>query len=428
MTSLSLCNGRVVDPAAGVDETTDLHIENGRILARGPAPAGFRAERVIDAAGLVVCPGLVDLRARCREPGLEHKATIASETRAAAAAGITTLCMPPDTEPVVDSAAVAALVRRRAERAGRARIVPLGALTRGLEGRALSEMSALKAAGCVGVSNDFHPVENTLVLRRAMEYAATFGLTVFLLPQDPALANGGCAHEGAVSTRLGLPGIPAAAETVAVAAALALIEETGVRAHFALLSTARAAQMVARAQHDGLPVSASVSAHHLHLTELDLLDFDSQCHVLPPLRTQRDRDGLRHWLARGAIAAVCSDHQPHEADAKLAPFSATAPGISALETLLPLTLRLVDEGTLTLPEALARLTCGPARILGLAAGTLEPGRVADICVFDADAYWTLTGARLMSQGHNTPFLDWELKGRVRYTLLAGQVVHEGEAP
>ena len=428
MTALSICNGRIVDPAAGVDETTDLHIEDGRILALGPAPAGFKPTRVIDAAGLVVCPGLVDLRARCREPGLEHKATIASETRAAAAAGVTTLCMPPDTDPVVDSAAVAALVRRRAERAGLARIEPLGALTRGLEGRALSEMSALKAAGCVGVSNDLHPVENLLVLRRALEYAATFGLTVFLFPQDLALANEGCAHEGAVSTRLGLPGIPAAAETVAVAASLALIEETGVRAHFALLSTARAAQMIARARHDGLPVSAAVSAHHLHLTELDLLDFDSQCHVSPPLRTQRDRDGLRHWLAQGAIAAVCSDHQPHEADAKLAPFSATAPGISGLETLLPLTLRLVDEGVLTLPEAIARLTCAPAHILGLAAGSLAPGAVADVCIFDAGTYWTLSSDSLVSQGHNTPFLNWEMKGRVRYTLLAGRVVHEAGAP
>ncbi len=427
MTGLRIVDGRVIDPASGVDEIMDLFIAEGRVAGLGTAPRGFREDQVIDAADCVVCPGLVDLRGRCREPGLEHKGTIASETRAAAAAGITTLCVPPDTDPVVDSAAVAALIRRRAERAGHARLVPLGALTRGLAGSALSEMSALKAAGCAGVSNDCYPVENLLVLRRALEYAATFDLTVHLLPQEHALANEGCAHEGAVSTRLGLPGIPAAAETVAVAACLALVEETGVRAHFALLSTRRAAQMVARARHDGLPVSAAVSAHHLHLTELDLLDFDSQCHVLPPLRTQRDRDGLRHWLARGDIAAVCSDHQPHEADAKLAPFSATASGISALETLLPLTLRLVDEGVLGLVEAIARLTSEPARILGLdrdgMAGSLAPGAVADVCIFQPEAYWTLGREALLSQGHNTPFLDWEMKGRVRYTLLGGRVVH-----
>ncbi len=424
MSALLIRNGRVLDPANGIDEATDLYVTEGRIAALGSAPAGFAAQREIDASGAVVCPGLVDLRARCREPGLEHKATIDSESRAAAAAGVTTLCMPPDTDPIVDSAAVAALIRRRAERAGLTHIVPLGALTRGLEGRQLSEMSALKAAGCVGVSNDIHPMKNHLVLRRALEYAATFDLTVFIQPQDPALSNEGCAHEGAVSTRLGLPGIPTAAETMAVAGYLALIEETGVRAHFTLLSSSRAAQMVARAQHDGLPVSAAVSAHHLHLTELDVLDFDSQCHVVPPLRTQRDRDGLRHWLAQGAIGAVCSDHQPHEADAKLAPFSATAPGISALETLLPLTLRLVEEGILPLNDAIARLTCQPARILGLAAGTLTPGAAADICIFHPDEYWTLSAENMVSQGHNTPFLDWEMKGRVHYTLLDGRVVYE----
>ncbi len=423
MKGIRISGGRVVDPANGVDAHLDVYVAEGRIAALGAPPPGFRAEQEIDATGLVVCPGLVDLRAHCREPGQEHKATLASETRAAAAGGITTLCMPPDTDPVVDSAAVAALIRRRAERAGYARVVPLGALTRGLDGCRLSEMHALKSAGCAGVSNDFHPLESPLVLRRAMEYAATFDLTVFLMPQDPHLANEGCAHEGAVSTRLGLPGIPAAAETVAVAAALALVEEIGVRVHFCLLSTARAAQMIARARHDGLPVTAAVSAHHLHLTELDVLDFDSRCHVLPPLRTQRDRDGLRHWLARGALDAVCSDHQPHEADAKLAPFSATAPGLSGLETLLPLTLRLVEDGVLDLPAAIARLTCNPARILGLAAGTLGPGQPADLCIFDPDAYWTLKAEGLYSQGKNTPFLDWELKGQVRYTLLEGRVVH-----
>ncbi len=424
MKKILIRGGRVIDPVNEVDTVQDIYIAEGKICALGQPPDGFTPERVIAAQGQIVCPGLVDLRVHCREPGLEHKATIASETRAAAGAGITTLCCTPDTDPVVDSPAVASLIRRRAERAGSARLVPLGALTRALAGRQLSEMSALKAAGCAGVSNADQPVENHLILRRALEYAATFDLTVFIRPQDPALVNQGCAHEGAVSTRLGLPGIPAAAETVAVAAQLALIEEIGVRAHFNLLSTARAAQMIARARHDGLPVSADVSAHHLHLTENDVLDFDSQCHVMPPLRSQRDRDGLRHWLSQGAIAAICSDHQPHEAEAKLAPFSLTAAGMSALETLLPLSLKLVDEGVLGLNDAIARLTCGPAEILGLPAGTLKPGCRADICIFQADCYWILDEDSLQSRGHNTPFLGWEMKGRVTHTLLAGRIVYE----
>jgi len=418
-----ITGGRIVDPANGVDAGQDLCIDAGRIVSRGGAPDGFTPDQVIDARGRVVCPGLVDLRAHCREPGQESKATIASETRAAAAAGITTLCNPPDTDPVVDSAAVAALIQRRAERAGMARIVPLGALTRNLDGTHLSEMSALKEAGCAGVGNDAYPVENNLVMRRALEYAATFDLTVFIRPQDHHLINKGCAHEGAVSTRLGLPGIPTAAETVAVASHLALIEQIGARAHFTLISSERAAQMIARAQHDGLPVTADACAHQLHLTDNDVLDFDSLCHVSPPLRSQRDRDGLRRWLNHGAITAICSDHQPHERDAKLAPFSATATGVSALETLLPLTLKLVDEGVLSLSAAIACLTARPARILGIEAGALSPGARADVCIFDPEAWWTLDEQTLRSQGHNTPFLHWEMKGRVTHTLYKGNIVH-----
>ncbi|MDE2089704.1 MAG: amidohydrolase family protein, partial [Gammaproteobacteria bacterium] len=288
-----------------------------------------------------------------------------------------------------------------------------------------SEMAALKAAGCVAVSNALAPMTNTQVLRRAMEYAATHGITVLLYSEDAYLSNGGCAHEGAVATRLGLPGIPAAAEIAAVARDLALIEQTGVRAHFCRLTTARAVPMVARAQHDGLPVSADVGAHYLYLTELDVLGFNSECRVIPPLRTPHDRDGLRDGVARGTVAAICSDHQPHEPDAKYAPFPATAPGISALETLLPLALRLADEGVMALPEVLARLTVGPARVLGIEAGTLSVGARADVCIFDPQRHWRLEERTLVSRGHNTPFLGQELKGQVRYTLLEGRVVYEG---
>ncbi|HKJ21461.1 MAG TPA: dihydroorotase [Gammaproteobacteria bacterium] len=421
---LAIVNGRLIDPENGIDAERDLYIAHGTILAVGEAPPGFQADERIDAAGKVVCPGLVDLSARLREPGQEHKATIASETRAAASAGITSLCCPPDTDPVVDTPAVAELIRQRAEAAGFARVYPLGALTQALDGTRLSEMAALKAAHCVGVSNALTPLANTQVLRRAMEYAATFDLTVFLHAEDPWLRNDGCAHEGMVSTRLGLPGIPEAAETVAVARDLALIEHTGARAHFCRLSTGKALRMVARAQYDGLPVTADVSAHHLFLTEMDIGDFNSQCHILPPLRTLRDRDALRAGITGTTLAAICSDHQPHEPDAKLAPFSETASGISSLETLLPLTLRLVDEQLLTLSDALARLTCQPARILGIDGGTLGPGKPADVCIFDPDAYRFFSEKDMISRGRNTPFSGWELRGRVTHTLMGGMTVYK----
>lgn len=427
MTRIHIAGGRLIDPASGIDAILDLFIADGRVVAIGQAPDGFEPDFVIDASGRIVCPGFVDLRAHMREPGEEHKGTIASESRAAVRAGITTLCSPPDTRPAVDTPAVASMIRRLARAAGGARVVPLGALTRGLEGELLSEMAALKDAGCVGVSNGFHPVRDHGVLMRAMEYAATFDMPVFVNPQDHALAGDGRVHQGAVGSRLGIPGIPAAAETVAVAAILAMVDELGVRVHFSLLSTARAAQMIARAQHDGLPVTADVSAHHLHLTENDVLDFDAMCHVRPPLRTVRDREGLRQWLTRGAITAICSDHQPHEADAKLRPFTETEPGISGLDTLLPLTLRLVDEGVISMSDLVARLSWYPARILGIPAGKLNIGQPADICVFDPEHHWILTRESMGSRGVNTPFLGWEMKGSVTHTLLSGRIVHQRDA-
>lgn len=427
MSRIRLSNGRIIDPANRLDEVADLYINDGYVAAIGAAPAGFQPETTIDARGLLVCPGLIDLCARTREPGNEHKGTIASETAAAAATGITTLVCPPDTDPVIDTPAVIELIRQRNELAGKARILPIGALTQDLGGENLSEMAALKAAGAVGISNADRPLANTLVMMRALEYAATFDMTVFLHPEDRALRNDGLVHEGAASTRLGLPGIPDAAETVAVARDLALIERTGIRAHFCQLSSARSVRMIARAQHDGLPVSADVAAHQLFLTEQNLLGFDSNCHVYPPLRTQRDRDALRDAVAEGIVGVICSDHQPHEPDAKLAPLGETEPGVAGLETLLPLTLRLVDEGVLDLMSAIARLTSGPAQVLGRAAGSLAPGSAADICVIDPDARWTLTTGKLRGRGHNTPFLGWEFRGEVTHTLLNGRIVYQRAA-
>jgi len=422
---ISIQNGRVINPANNLDQVTDLHIAAGKVLAIGNAPEGFKPERVIDASQQVVCPGLIDIRARLREPGQETKTTIAKETLAAAHAGITTLVCPPDTNPIIDTPAVVDLIHHRAEQAGYARVLTLGALTQDLEGTQLAEMYALKKSGCVGASNALNPIKNTAVMRRAMEYAASHDIIVYLHAEDPWLANGGCAHEGAVSVRLGLPGIPEAAETIAVARELQLTEQTGVRAHFCQLSSDRAVRKIARAIHDGLSITADVAIHYLFLTEMDIGYFNTQCHVRPPLRTQRDRDGLRKALAEGVINIICSDHQPHDDDAKLAPFPASEPGISGLETLLPLTLRLVDEKVIDLSRAIALLTQEPARLLGLLdsgqGGTLAVGSRADICIFDPEQFWTLTPETINSEGLNTPFMGWDLKGRVTHTLMAGKV-------
>ncbi|MDQ3564662.1 MAG: dihydroorotase [Pseudomonadota bacterium] len=419
---LRITGGRILDPAQNLDRIHDLYVAAGRIVAIGDPPEGFTVEREIDARGRIVCPGLVDLSARLREPGEEHKATIATETRAAAMAGITTLCCPPDTDPVIDTPAVAELIHQRAEQSGRARVVCLGALTHGLKAEQLAEMRALKRIGCAGVSNALSPIANTEVLRRAMEYAATCDLTLFLHPEDPWLSQG-VMHEGPISTRLGLPAVPETAETIALSRDLLLLEQTGVRAHFCRLSARRSVEIIKAAKDRGLRISADVSAHHLHLIDVDVGDYDSRCHVRPPLRSPRDRDGLREGIKDGVISAICSDHQPHDRDAKDAPFEATEPGISALQSLLPLTLALVDDEVLNLPRALAAITCHPARILGIEAGTLRVGAGADICIFDPEAHWTLTEENIASAGKNTPFKGWDFKGKVMHTLFGGKLVY-----
>jgi len=420
---LQIKGGRVIDPANQLDGVHDVYIDGGKIVSMGIAPDGFQVDHIIQAANKIVCPGIIDLRARLREPGFEHKASIASETVAAAAAGITTLCCPPDTDPVIDTPAVLDLINHRVQMVNKARVVAIGALTLGLRGEHISEMAALRQAGCVGVGNALMPIDNTLVMRRAMEYAASHELTVFLDSKERWLSRDGYVHEGVMSMRLGLTGIPDIAETIAVGRDLALIEHTGVKAHFCQLSTARGVRMIARAQHEGLPVTADVTAHHLHLTEIDIGEFDGFCHVQPPFRTSRDRDGLRQGLLENVISVICSDHQPHEFDAKLGPFVSTEPGISALETLLPLSLRLVQEGLLSLSEVIARLTVYPAKILGLNLGSLTPGVAADICIYDPDEWWTLTEDSIISQGKNSPCIGWELQGRVHHTLLNGQRVY-----
>lgn len=423
MSPLAIVNGELLDPDAGRLFPGAVYVADGKIAAVGEAPDSFTADLTIDARGWIVAPGMIDLSANLREPGLEHKATIASETRAAAKAGITTLCCSPETMPVVDTPAVVELIHEQAAAAGYARVLPIGALTLGLEGKQLSEMYALKQAGCRMLGNGLRPLINPLVWRRALEYAATYDLLVTIRPQDPWLAAGGCAHQGPLATRLGLPAIPASAETVAVAQLLELIGETGARVHFTCLSTARAAAMIGAAKHRGLPVTADVSAHQLHLVDQQIGEFDSQAHVIPPLRSIADREGLRRAVAEGVIDAICSDHQPHEEDAKLEAFALTEPGISALETFLPLVLKLVDEAVLSLPEAWARMTQGPASILGLKAGSLTEGAAADLCIFDPQAHWVVDSPIWLSQGRNTPFWGQTMKGRVRCTVLEGTIVY-----
>lgn len=421
---LKISGARVVDPGARVDAVRDVYVADGRIAALGKRPDGFSADREIDARNRVLIPGIIDLCARLGEPGAEQKATVASETRAAARGGITTLCTPPDTDPVIDTPAVVELIHQRSAASGMARVEVLGALTRGLEGNLLAEMGALRDAGCIGVSNAYGPVGSTEVMRRAMEYATSFGLTVFVHAEDPWLAAGRMVHHGVVSTRLGLPGIPAIAETIGVARELLLVEQTGARVHFCRLSTAPAVEMVRDAQAHGLPVSADVAIHQLLLSEEDLDSFDSRCHVRPPLRTPADREGLRRAVRDGIVAAVCSDHQPHEVDAKLNPFAETLPGISSLDSLLALALTLVDDDVLALDAMVRALTVAPARILGLERGTLRAGEPADICIFDASERWVLDEASMVSRGHNSPFSGRTLAGRVVCTLLGGEIVFE----
>lgn len=420
---LTLHGGRVIDPGSALDRVCDVHVDDRIIVGIGEAPAGFTADETYDADGLVVAPGLIDMQARLREPGEDHTGSMESELAAAVRGGVTTVCVPPDTYPPIDTPAMANMIRQRVDAVGLARVFPVGALTVGLGGERLTDMGSLHQAGCSVLSNGERAIENTLVMRRAMQYASTFDLTVLLNAQDPFLVGNGCIHEGEISTRLGLPVVPEAAETVGVARDLALIETTGIRAHFSCLSSARAVAMVADAQRRGLPVSAGVTAHHLHLCETDVGVFNTQCKVMPPLRGARDREALQQALAEGVVTTICSDHQAHGKDAKLAPFSEAASGIAGIETLLPLTVELVHQQVLTWREALAALTAHPARILRIDRGALVRGAVADLCLFDPDTVFTLRDAGMRSRGANTPFLDRELRGRVVATLVAGKFVY-----
>ena len=421
---IELQNGRVIDPKHRVDRKAPLYLADGLVAAFGAAPPEWRADRVIDVSGMVVCPGLVDLSARLREPGFEYKATLESEMQAAIAGGVTSLACPPDTDPPLDEPGLVQMLKHRARSLNQAHVYPIGALTVRLEGNELTEMGELAQAGCVAFSQAEAPLVDTGVLLRAMQYAATFGHRVWLRPQDAHLGKGGVAHDGEVATRLGLPSIPPSAETIALASILALVRSTGVQVHICRLSTAEGVEMVRAAKKEGLPVTCDVAVHHLHMCDIDIGWFDTQCRLIPPLRSTRDRAALRAGFADATIDLVCSDHTPVDDDSKQVPFGEAEPGATGLELLLPLTLKWAQEDRIALPEALARLTMRPASVLGIDAGHLGVGAAADVCIFDPERYWRVEPSALKSQGKNTPFDSLEVRGKVRATIVAGHVVHE----
>ncbi|HRP74790.1 MAG TPA: dihydroorotase [Rhodocyclaceae bacterium] len=422
--NIRISNGRLIDPANGVDGVQDVFVAAGKVVALGHAPDGFSAERTIDAGGLVVCPGLIDLAARLREPGFEYRATLESEMDAAMAGGVTSLAIPPDTDPALDEPGLVEMLCHRAKKLNRAHVYPVGALTVGLKGERLSEMAELVESGCVAFSQANVPIVDNTVLMRAMQYAATFGFRVWLQPLAPFLSRGGFAHDGEVATRLGLPGIPVAAETVALFTYLQLARMTGSRLHITRLSSAEGLGLIEQAREQGMDVTCDVSINHLHLSDMDIGYFNSNCHLVPPLRSQRDRDALSAGLVEGRINALCSDHTPVDDDGKLAPFSESEPGATGLELLLPLTLKWAYDTGIPLVQALARVTSDAARIVGITkAGHLAVGARADICVFEPDTYRQVTRQDLRSQGKNSPFLGLELPGVVRYTLVEGKVMY-----
>jgi dihydroorotase len=422
--------GRVIDPSRNFDEVADVALAAGRVVGIGRTPDGFVPNKVIDARGCIVAPGLVDLAVRLREPGYEHEGMLESEMAAAVAGGVTSLVCPPDTDPVLDEPGLVEMLKMRAEKLHQARVFPLGALTRGLAGEVLTEMAELTEAGCVGFSQAEVGLANTQVLQRAFQYASTFGYTVWLRPQDVHLGKG-VAASGPLATRLGLAGVPVAAETIALHTIFELMKITGARVHLCRLSSAAGVALVREAKAQGLPVTCDVSINSLHLTDTDIGYFDSRLRLSPPVRQQRDRDALAQALVDGTVDALVSDHMPLDEDAKTLPFAEAEPGATGLELLLSLALRWGQQSGAGLTRALAVITGDPARVLGASLGTLQAscgqlveGGVGDVCVFDPLSHWQVQAANLRSQGKHTPFSGYELPGRVRWTFVGGHLAYE----
>jgi len=423
-------NGRVIDPASGFDQQVDVAIAAGRIVAMGQTPADFGPSRTIDARGCIVAPGLVDLAVRLREPGHEHAGMLESEMAAAVAGGVTSLVCPPDTDPVLDEPGLVEMLCFRAEGLHLSRVMPLGALTRGLQGEVLTEMAQLTRAGCVGFSQAEVPIGNTQVLQRALQYAGNFGYTVWLRPQELYLGKG-VAASGPLATRMGLSGVPVAAETIALHTIFELVRSTRARVHLCRISSAAGVELVRQAKAEGLPVTADVSVNSLHLTDADMGYFDSRARLVPVLRQQRDREALRAALADGTLDALVSDHTPVDADAKALPFAEAEPGATGLELLWSLALKWAQDDGVDLVQMLSRITADPARVLGTSLDTLQDsvgrlaiGAQADLVLLSTEGHWAVHDAALRSQCKSTPFSGYELPGRVRATLVGGQVAYE----
>lgn len=419
-------NGRLIDPANQVDAVQDVFIAAGKIVAVGQAPADFVANKTIDATGLVVAPGLVDLSARLREPGFEYKATLESELQAAMRGGVTSLVCPPDTDPVLDESGLVEMLKQRARVQNKAHVYPLGALTIGLKGEALTEMAALTDAGCIGFSQAEVTIADTNVLQRALQYASTFGYTVWLRPQDAFIGKGGVAHSGPLASRLGLAGVPVMSETIALHTLFELMRATGAKVHLCRISSAAGLELIRQAKKEGLLLTCDVGAHHVHLTDADIGYFDSNARLTPPLRTQRDRDAIRQALLDGTIDAICSDHTPVDDDEKLLPFAEASPGATGLELLLSLSLKWAEEsrGDVSLSQMLSTITHAAAKVAGLSCGQLAVGCVADVCLFDPATRWTVDAKVLASQGKHTPFLGYELPGVVKTTIVSGHIAFD----
>jgi len=417
-------DGRVIDPENGMDAVNDVYIVAGKIVAVGDGPDSFQANHVINARGLVVCPGLVDLSVRLREPGLQYKATLESEMKAAAAGGVTSLACPPDTDPPLDEPGLVEMLKDRARSLNQAHVYPIGALTQGLKGEQLTEMAELHDAGCVAFSQSDKLLLGSRVMMQAMQYASTFNFRVWLRPEDDGIADSGVAHDGEVATRLGLPAVPVCAETIALSKIILIAKGTGAKVHLCRISSAEGVAMVRGAKQQGLPITCDVAVNHIHLSEMDISFFDSNCHLIPPLRGISDRDALRSGLADGTIDAVCSDHAPVDEDAKLVPFGESEAGATSIELLLSLVLKWAEEKNIPLAVAVAKVTSEPAKILGIEAGDLSVGAGADLCIFDPEQHWRVEASTLRSQGKNTPFLGMELQGKVKYTLANGIIVYE----
>ncbi|MBF0160232.1 MAG: dihydroorotase [Magnetococcales bacterium] len=426
--NIHIAAGRVIDPASGFDATADVVIVDGLVRAIGrPDQIDIpRDAQRIGADGLIVAPGLVDMHVHLREPGYEYKETIAGGSRAAAAGGVTSMAAMPNTRPVVDDTSIVGYILQQAQRAGLARVYPIGAITQGLQGEQITEMGLLQQAGCVAFSDDGRAVMNSAVMRRALDYSRAFGALIIQHAEDSHLSGHGCMHEGVISSRLGLPGIPAVAEESLVERDIRLVEITGGRYHVAHISTSGAVEAVAWAQQKGLPVSCEVAPHHFALTDAAVAHYDTNAKMSPPLRSESHRQSILMALSKGIITVIATDHAPHEPDSKEVEFCRASNGVVGLETLLPMALELIRDGVLDWRRCLATITCNPARLLGIQAGQLAEGQPADLVLFDAEEKWHVDAAKLHGTSRNTCFHGRHVQGRVKMTFLSGRAVHNDE--